>query len=149
MRIVQADVDHLDEVTPLFIKYRETYGQLPKPEASRRFLEARLVHEQAIILIAEDDDSGKALGFCQFIPSFSALTISASWVLKGIYVIEEARRQLVADKLINHAKNLARDAGIERMTVMTGEDNMAAQSLYRSLGFSNDHDFMYFALKLK
>jgi len=26
---------------------------------------------------------------------------------------------------------------------------MAAQSLYRSLGFSNDHDFMYFALKLK
>ena len=64
MRIVQADVDHLDEVTPLFIKYRETYGQLAKPEASRRFLEARLVHEQAIILVAEDDDTGKALGFC-------------------------------------------------------------------------------------
>ena len=149
MRIVQADVDHLDEVTPLFIKYRETYGQLAKPEASRRFLEARLVHEQAIILIAEDDDSGNALGFCQFIPSFSALTLSASWVLKGIYVIEEARRQLVADKLINHAKNLAREAGIERMTVMTGEDNLAAESLYRSLGCSNDHDFMYFALKLK
>ena len=49
MRIVQADIDRLDEVTPLFIKYREFYGQPPLPEASRRFLEARLVHEQAII----------------------------------------------------------------------------------------------------
>ena len=78
MRIVQADIDRLDEVTPLFIKYREFYGQPPLPEASRRFLEARLVHEQAIILIAEDEDSGKALGFCQFIPSFSALTLAAS-----------------------------------------------------------------------
>ena len=67
---------------------------------------------------------------------------------KGIYVTEEARRQLVADRLINHAKELAKAAGVDRMTVMTGEDNMAAQSLYRSLGFSNDHDFMYFALKL-
>ena len=148
MRIVQADIDRLDEVTPLFIKYREFYGQPPLPEASRRFLEARLVHEQAIILIAEDEDSGKALGFCQFIPSFSALTLAASWVLKGIYVTEEARRQLVADKLINHAKNMAREAGVKRMTVMTGEENVAAPSLYRSLGFSNDHDFMYFALKL-
>ncbi|MGY8811756.1 MAG: N-acetyltransferase family protein [Pseudomonadales bacterium] len=148
MRIVQADVARLDEVTPMFIKYREFYGQLPKPEASRRFLEARLVQEQAIILIAEDEDTGKAMGFCQFIPSFSALTLSAAWVLKGIYVTEDARRQLVADRLINHAKELARAAGGERMTGLTGEEKTAAQSLYRSLGFSNDHDFMYFALKL-
>ncbi|HDZ56679.1 MAG TPA: GNAT family N-acetyltransferase [Pseudomonas xinjiangensis] len=148
MRIVQANVDRLDDITPLFIKYREFYGQLPKPEASRRFLNDRLVNEQAVILLAEEEDSGKVLGFCQFIPSFSALTLAATWVLKGVYVVEEARRQLVADKLINQAKHLAREAGIKRMTVMTGEDNDAAQSLYRSLGFSDDADFNYFALKL-
>lgn len=148
MRIVQAGIERLDEITPLFIKYREFYGQLPKPEASRRFLEDRLKNEQAIILLAEDETSGKVLGFCQFIPSFSALTLTPSWVLKGIYVIEEARRQLVGDNLINHAKDMARAAGIKRMTVMTGETNEVAQSLYRSLGFTDDVDFRYFALKL-
>lgn len=148
MRIVQADISRLDEVTPLFIKYREFYGQLPKPEASRRFLEDRMKKEQAIILLAEDEDTGKVLGFCQFIPSFSALTLSPSWVLKGIYVIEEARRQLVADKMLNQAKVMARAEGIQRMTVMTGESNTTAQSLYRSLGFSDDAEFHYFSLKL-
>lgn len=148
MRIVQASVDRLDDVTPLFIKYREFYGQLPRPEASRRFLHDRLVNEQAIILLAEEDETGKVLGFCQLIPSFSALTLNPSWVLKGIYVVEEARRQLVADKLINEAKQRARTAGIKRMTVMTGEENIAAQQLYRSLGFSDDAEFTYFALKL-
>lgn len=148
MRIVQADISRLDEVTPLFIKYREFYGQLPKPEASRRFLEDRLKNEQAVILVAEDEDTGKALGFCQFIPSFSALTLSASWVLKGIYVIEEARRQLVADKMLNQAKVMARAEGIQRMTVMTGETNSTARSLYRSLGFVDDVEFLYFHLKL-
>ena len=148
MRIVQADTSRLDEVTPLFIKYREFYGQLPKPEASRRFLEDRLNNDQAVILLAEDEESGKVMGFCQFIPSFSALTLSPSWVLKGIYVIEEARRQLVADRLINQAKVMARTQGIKRMTVMTGEDNSSAHGLYRSLGFSADSEFHYFALKL-
>jgi ribosomal protein S18 acetylase RimI-like enzyme len=148
MRIVQADTSRLDEVTPLFIKYREFYGQLPKPEASRRFLEERLKNDQAIILLGEDEETGKVMGFCQFIPSFSALTLSPTWVLKGVYVIEEARRQLVADKLINHAKAMARDQGIKRMTVMTGEDNHTAHGLYQSLGFSADSEFNYFALKL-
>ncbi|MFO7703520.1 MAG: GNAT family N-acetyltransferase [Halopseudomonas sp.] len=148
MRIVQADISRLDEVAPLFIKYREFYGQLPKPEASRRFLADRMKNEQAIILLAEDEDTGKVLGFCQFIPSFSALTLSPSWVLKGIYVIEEARRQLVADKMLNKAKVMARAEGIQRMTVMTGESNTTAQSLYRSLGFSDDAEFHYFSLKL-
>ncbi|TVP91585.1 MAG: GNAT family N-acetyltransferase [Pseudomonadaceae bacterium] len=148
MRIVQAGVERLDEITPLFIKYREFYGQLPKPEASERFLRARLQEDEAVILLAEDDDSGKVLGFCQFIPSFSALTLTASWVLKGIYVIEEARRQLVADRMINHAKELAKSKGIGRMTVMTGEGNEVAHELYRSLGFSDDVDFRYFAAKL-
>ncbi|KAA0694815.1 GNAT family N-acetyltransferase [Halopseudomonas laoshanensis] len=148
MRIVQADTSRLDEVTPLFIKYREFYGHLPKPEASRRFLEDRLKNEQAVILVAEDEDSGKVLGFCQFIPSFSALTLSASWVLKGIYVVEEARRQLVADNMLNQAKVMARAEGIQRMTVMTGETNTTAHSLYRSLGFVDDAEFHYFSLKL-
>jgi len=42
MRIVQATLEHLDLLTPLFVKYREFYNELPYPESSRKFLEKRL-----------------------------------------------------------------------------------------------------------
>lgn len=29
MRIIKATLEHLDLLTPLFVKYREFYGQLP------------------------------------------------------------------------------------------------------------------------
>ena len=42
MRITQATLEHLDLLTPLFVKYREFYGSLPYPDSSRAFLEKRL-----------------------------------------------------------------------------------------------------------
>ena len=42
MRITQATLEHLDLLTPLFVKYREFYGALPFPDSSRAFLEKRL-----------------------------------------------------------------------------------------------------------
>jgi len=41
MRITQATLEHLDLLTPLFVKYREFYGALPFPDSSRAFLEKR------------------------------------------------------------------------------------------------------------
>lgn len=37
MRIVQATLEHLDLLAPLFVKYREFYGMLSYPESSRKF----------------------------------------------------------------------------------------------------------------
>lgn len=42
MRIIQATLEHLDLLTPLFVKYREFYGSLAYPDSSRAFLEKRL-----------------------------------------------------------------------------------------------------------
>lgn len=35
MRIIKATLEHLDLLTPLFVKYREFYGQLPYPDEHR------------------------------------------------------------------------------------------------------------------
>ena len=102
MRIVQATLDHLDLLAPLFVKYREFYGMLPYPESSRKFLEKRLRRKESVIYLAlPDDDDGKILGFCQLYPSFSSLSLKRVWILNDIYVAEEARRQLVADHLLH------------------------------------------------
>ncbi len=40
MRIISASLEHLDQLTPMFIRYRELYGAMPQAEASKEFLSA-------------------------------------------------------------------------------------------------------------
>lgn len=95
MRIIQATLEHLDLLTPLFVKYREFYGSLPYPDSSRAFLEKRLRRKESVIYLAlADDDDKKLMGFCQLYPSFSSLSLKRVWILNDIYVAEDARRQL-------------------------------------------------------
>ena len=71
MRIIKATLEHLDLLAPLFVKYREFYGELPYPDSSREFLEKRLTRDESVIYLALPvDDDKKLLGFCQLYPSY-------------------------------------------------------------------------------
>lgn len=149
MRIVQATLEHLDLLTPLFVKYREFYGELPFPDSSRTFLEKRLRREESVIYLAlHDDDDSKLLGFCQLYPSFSSLSLKRVWILNDIYVAEDARRQLVADHLIQKAKKMARESQAVRMRVSTSSNNEVAQKVYESIGFKEDTQFKNYVLPI-
>jgi len=133
MRIIQATLEHLDLLTPLFVKYREFYGSLPYPDSSRAFLEKRLRRKESVIYLAlSDDDNNKLMGFCQLYPSFSSLSLKRVWILNDIYVAEDARRQLVADNLIRTAKKMAKETNAVRMRVSTSSNNEVAQKTYES-----------------
>ncbi|MBS7664096.1 GNAT family N-acetyltransferase [Pseudomonas lalucatii] len=146
MRIVPATLEHLDLLTPLFVKYREFYGELPFPESSRKFLETRLRRKESVIYLALADDDDRLLGFCQLYPSYSSLSLKRVWILNDIYVAEDARRQLVADRLLQTAKKMARDTNAVRMRVSTSSDNAVAQALYESIGFREDSQFKNYVL---
>jgi ribosomal protein S18 acetylase RimI-like enzyme len=149
MRIVQATLEHLDLLTPLFVKYREFYGELPFPDSSRTFLEKRLRREESVIYLAlHDEDDSKLLGFCQLYPSFSSLSLKRVWILNDIYVAEDARRQLVADHLIQKAKKMARESQAVRMRVSTSSNNEVAQKVYESIGFKEDTQFKNYVLPI-
>ena len=148
MRIVQATLEHLDLLTPMFIKYREFYGELPLPDSSRKFLENRLKRKESVIYLALADDEDKLLGFCQLYPSFSSLSLKRVWILNDIYVAEDARRQLVADRLLQTAKKMAKDTNAIRLRVATSENNLAAQKTYESIGFREDTVFKNYTLEL-
>ncbi|MGE8154929.1 GNAT family N-acetyltransferase, partial [Pseudomonas vancouverensis] len=137
MRIIQATLEHLDLLTPLFVKYREFYGSLPYPDSSRAFLEKRLRRKESVIYLAFSDDD-KLMGFCQLYPSFSSLSLKRVWILNDIYVAEDARRQLVADNLIRTAKKMAKETNAVRMRVSTSSHNKVAQKTYESIGFKED-----------
>ena len=149
MRISQASLEHLDLLTPLFVQYREFYGEPPFPDSSRAFLEKRLSREESVIYLAlPDDDDGKLLGFCQLYPSYSSLSLKRVWILNDIYVAEDARRQLVADHLMQKAKKMARETQAVRMRVSTSANNEVAQKVYESIGFKEDTQFKNYTLPI-
>ncbi len=148
MRIVQATLEHLDLLTPMFIKYREFYGELPLPGSSRKFRENRLKRKESVIYMALADEEDRLLGYCQLYPSFSSLSLKRVWILNDIYVAEDARRQLVADRLLQTAKKMAKDTNAIRLRVATSENNLAAQKTYESIGFREDTVFKNYTLEL-
>lgn len=149
MRIVQATLEHLDLLTPLFVKYREFYGELPFPESSKKFLEKRLSRKESVIYLAfSDDDDTRLMGFCQLYPSFSSLSLKRVWILNDIYVAEDARRQLVADRLLQTAKKMARETNAVRMRVSSSVDNEVAHKVYESIGFREDTEFKNYILPI-
>ncbi|MCY1272542.1 Acetyltransferase (GNAT) family protein [compost metagenome] len=149
MRIIQASLEHLDLLTPLFVKYREFYGELAFPEASRRFLEKRLRRKESVVYLALPDDSDdKLLGFCQLYPSYSSLSLKRVWILNDIYVAEDARRQLVADRLLQTAKKMAKETNAVRMRVSSKIDNEVAHKVYESIGFHEDNEFKNYVLPI-
>ncbi|MBD9416953.1 GNAT family N-acetyltransferase [Pseudomonas sp. PDM16] len=148
MRIVQATLEHLDLLTPLFIKYREFYGELPFPDSSRKFLETRIKRKESIIYLALADDEDKLLGYCQLFPSYSSLSLKRVWILNDIYVAEDARRMLVADRLLQTAKQMAKETNAVRMRVATSISNEVAQKTYESIGFREDTKFKNYTLEL-
>ena len=149
MRIVQATLEHLDQLTPLFIKYRELFGQVAYPESSRKFLSTRISRKESVIYLAlADDDDKRLLGFCQLYPSFSSLSLKRVWILNDIYVAEDARRQLVADNLMRTAKKMAKDTHAVRLRVSTSSDNDVAQKTYESIGFREDTEFKNYVLPI-
>lgn len=148
MRIVQATLEHLDLLAPLFVKYREFYGELPRAESARRFLQERLERGESVIYLALADDEERLLGFCQLYPSFSSLALKRLWVLNDIYVAEDARRMLVADRLMQAAKKLARDTDAVRLRVFTKKDNETAQKAYESGGFAEDIIYKHYTCEM-
>lgn len=149
MRIIQASLEHLDLIAPLFVKYREFYGELPFPDSSRAFLEKRLRRKESVIYLAlPDDDDKRLLGFCQLYPSYSSLSLKRVWILNEIYVAEDARRQLVADHLLKTAKKMAKDTQAVRMRVSTSANNDVAQKTYESIGFREDNEFKNYTLPI-
>ncbi|PYB74530.1 MULTISPECIES: GNAT family N-acetyltransferase [Pseudomonas] len=149
MRIIQATLEHLDLLTPLFVKYREFYGQLPYPDSSRAFLEKRLKRKESIIYLAlPDDGDDRLMGFCQLYPSFSSLSLKRVWILNDIYVAEDSRRMLVADNLMREAKKMAKKSNAVRLRVSTSSDNEVAQKTYESMGFRKDTEFENYILPI-
>ena len=146
MRIIQASLEHLDQLTPMFIRYREFYGAMPQQVDSKAFLSERLHKQEAIILLALENDA--ALGFCLVYPSFSSVLLRPTWIINDMYVVEESRRKQVANQLLQQVAKQAREHNVVRLRVSIQANNAIARRLYEASDFVEDQHFRSYILPL-
>jgi len=142
----QAVLSDLDALVPMFDAYRQFYGQPSNVVAARAFLSARFDHGESVLFIAFQ--KGAAVGFTQLYPSFSSIGLARSFVLNDLFVVQSARRQGVATKLLVEAIDYARTLGSASLELATAFDNHAAQALYQAEGWRRDEHYLVYRYAL-
>ena len=138
----RATLDDLDQLVPLFDAYRQFYGQHSDLIVARQFLNDRLIRNESVVLVAEND-GGVAIGFVQLYPTFSSILVAPMYVLSDLFVIPEARRRGVGTALLKSAVETTRATGAVRLELATAITNVSAQRLYESLGWQKDEFHLY------
>src|SRR4051812_25519959 len=100
--IERVTLHHLEKITNLFNEYRVFYDQPSDTSAARAFLEARIQNSESVIFMA--GLNGEAAGFTQLYPVFSSVGLQRAWILNDLYVTEAARKQGIAKRLLEAAR---------------------------------------------
>jgi ribosomal protein S18 acetylase RimI-like enzyme len=140
-----ASIDDVAAIAPLFDAYRQFYEQPPDLARATAFLHDRISHRESVVIVAEDG-AGRALGFCQLYPGFCSVLAAPICTLYDLFVRPQARGCGVGRALMLAAERHAAGQGIVRMDLSTARTNLAAQSLYESLGWIRDDLFLVYSL---
>lgn len=141
LEIKRATKDDIAMVAFLFNAYRMFYKQPSNLEAAFDFLEQRISKNESVIFIAVLKND--AVGFVQMYPVFSSVSLQPAWLLNDIFVAENARNQGVAEALLQHSKQFARETKAGNILLQTAADNYKAQSVYEKNGWIKLQDFFY------
>lgn len=145
----RATLADLDTLAVLFDGYRQFYKQASDVPRARDFLQARLDdsrHEaDAIAFLATLDDA--PAGFTLLYPMWSSVATGRVFVLNDLFVAQAARRQRVAQALLQTARNFGREHGALRLVLETTRDNLVAQALYHRAGWQPESN-QWFQLPL-
>ncbi len=141
MKIIKAQLEHLDDVSSLFNDYRIFYSQTSDLESAKAFLKERIKNKESIIYIAYISDI--AVGFTQLYPLFSSVSIQRMELLNDLYIHPDYRNQGIGEALIHKAKTYCKENNSKGLAIQTETTNRA-QELYQRLGFAKDPDLHFF-----
>jgi ribosomal protein S18 acetylase RimI-like enzyme len=141
-RIEAASTSDVPELSRLYIDYRVFYGEAPEEERATAFIHDRVTQSSGRYFLAKNGNT--AIGFMHLMPSTNTLAMRSLWFLEDLYVSTRARGKGVATALLSHAEAFARSTGAERLTLATAHDNLAAQHIYKKLGYVREEHFLYF-----
>ena len=146
-KIIEANIKHLDEVARLFNLYRIFYEQPDDLERAYNFIKGRMEMKESIIFVSDNAD-GTLSGFVQLYPSFCSVSTIPMLILYDLFVDPDTRTKGIGRALMNKAKGYAQENGFKRLELSTAKDNFIGQSLYESLGYEVDEEFLHYSLEI-
>ena len=145
-KIIKAESRHLDELGRLFNLYRVFYEEADDLEKASKYISARFNEGDSMIFVAENDDG--LSGFVQLYPSFCSVSAVPILILYDLFVDHSHRSKGLGRSLMNAARDFASENGYKRLELATAKDNYIGQSLYESLGYEIDQEFLHYSLEI-
>ena len=130
IRLRQAVLADLDELSVLFDGYRQFYEQ-----------PSNVNHNESVLFIAHD--GATPVGFAQLYPSFSSVSLGRIYIVNDLFVREAARGKGIGPRLLAASIAYAKTVGAIRLALSTALTNTRAQAVYAAEGWSRDDDFFY------
>lgn len=143
--IVKAENKHLEELGRLFNLYRIFYQEEDDLEKASKYISSRFNDGDSMIFVAEEGDT-KLAGFVQLYPSFCSVSAVPILILYDLFVDHSQRSKGIGRLLMNAARDFAKENGYGRLELSTAKDNRIGQSLYESLGYELDQEFLHYSL---
>ena len=141
--LIQANLNHLDDLAVLFDAYRVFYKKETDLDAAKKFLRERLANDQSVIFMVYNDS--RAVGFTQLYPVFSSVNMAAVWLLNDLFVDPAYRGKKIGKQLLEAAQNHCTASGAKGVSLETEQTNVVGNKLYPIMGFEKDteHNFYY------
>ncbi len=147
VQTLQATLEHLDDLVPLFDAYRVFYKQSSDTQAARDYLQARLERDECTVFLAYDE--ARAVGFTLLYNTFTSVILKPLVILNDLYVIPEARGSRIGERLIERGAAHAKLVGAAFLRLRTAHNNASGQKLYERVGFVRDEVYLTYNLKLE
>lgn len=141
MKIIKAELKHLDRLAVLFDGYRIFYKQDSNLNGAIAFLNNRISQNESVIYIAVLNE--RMVGFTQLYPIFSSVSMEPMYLLNDLFVSNDCRGKGIGHALINASKDLCKQLDFKGLALQTEITN-PAQNLYTRLGFIKDPDLHFF-----
>lgn len=122
-----ASLENLDQLVPLFHKYRLFYKQHSDISSENTFLKNRIIGNKSVIFLASID--GKAVGFMQLFFTFSSVSLQPSLILNDLYVSETIRKKGIVTRLLEKAKLCSITNDYKGLALETAVDNPAQKPI--------------------
>ena len=141
--LIQANLNHLDDLAVLSDAYRVFYKKETDLDAAKKFLRERLANDQSVIFMVYNDS--RAVGFTQLYPVFSSVNMAAVWLLNDLFVDPVYRGKKIGKQLLEAAQNHCTASGAKGVSLETEQTNVVGNKLYPIMGFEKDteHNFYY------
>jgi GNAT superfamily N-acetyltransferase len=143
MKIIHADISHIDQVVDLFDAYRVWYRKESNKEMARNFLLQRMRNGESIIYVCENVN-GQLIGFTQLYPIFSSVRMKRMWLLNDLFVDPDFRGKGISKMLIDQAKELCKKTNACGILLETETTNDIGNKLYPATGFELEENNFYF-----